>query len=295
MSENQSEVIINLSLKDIKPFENHPFEVKDDEYMRETLDSIKEYGVLSPVIVRPLNEGGYEMISGHRRMRACELAGIENIPAIVRNIDRDAAIIMMVDSNLQREAISPMEKARAYKMKLEAIKRQAGRPSKISAKKNCVQVGHNFKNRRSREILAENSPDSSTSIQRYVRLNELNKPLQEMVDTKQMGITPAVELSYLKPNEQKLLVTTIESEQAMPSLSQAQRMKKMSEEGTLNEDTMLDIMMEQKKPPSRNVVLSDSLLKKYFPRSFSQEKIEGIIIKLLDRWLQIQRDKHQHR
>ncbi len=292
MSEKQSEVIVNLSLKDIKPFENHPFEVKDDEYMRETLDSVKEYGVLSPVIVRPLEEGGYEMISGHRRMRACELAGIENIPAIIRNIDRDAAIIMMVDSNLQREAISPMEKARAYKMKLEAIKRQAGRPLKSSVEKNGGQNVHHLK---SREKIADSGDVSGRQVQRYIRLNELSKPLQEMVDTKQMGITPAVELSYLKPDEQKLLVETIESEQAMPSLSQAQRMKKMSEEGTLNEDTMLDIMMEQKKPPSRNVVLSDSLLKKYFPRSFSQEKIEGIIIKLLDRWLQIQRDKHQNR
>ncbi len=278
------EVVKHIHLKDIHSFPDHPFEVKDDEYMRETLESVKEYGVLSPVIVRPREEGGYEMISGHRRMRACELAGIDSVPAIVRNVDRDVATIMMVDSNLQRETVSPMEKARAYKMKLEAVKRQAGRPPK-SAEKNCAQVGHNFENKRSRSLLADNSPDSSSQIQRYIRLNELNESLQNMVDEKKMGITPACEISYLKPEEQELLVTTIDSEQAMPSLSQAQRMKKLSQEGKLNEDTMLEIMMEQKKSPNRNIVLSEKLLKKYFPQSFSQEKIEGIILKLLDRWL----------
>ncbi len=291
---SKKETIEHLPIERIFPFPDHPFEVKDDEYMRDTLESVKEYGVLSPVIVRLREEGGYEMISGHRRMRACELAGIDSIPAIVRNVDRDAATIMMVDSNLQREVISPMEKARAYKMKLEAIKRQAGRPSKTT-EKNCAQLGHNFENKRSRSILADNSPDSSSHIQRYIRLNELNEPLQNMVDEKKMGITPACEISYLKPEEQELLVTTIDSEQAMPSLSQAQRMKKLSQEGKLNEDTMLEIMMEQKKPINRNIVLSEDLLKKYFPRSFTQERIEGIVIKLLDRWLQIQKQKQQNR
>ena len=293
-----NEVVKHIHLKDIHPFPDHPFEVKDDEYMRETLESVKEYGVLSPVIVRPREEGRYEMISGHRRMRACELAGIDSIPAIVRNVDRDAATIMMVDSNLQREAISPMEKARAYKMKLEAIKRQGERsdliptiPSEIT----CVQLGHKLNGKKSREIIAENSPDSSSQVRRYIRLNELNQPLQNMVNEKKMGITPACEISYLKPEEQELLVTTIDSEQAMPSLSQAQRMKKLSQEGKLNEDTMLEIMMEQKKPTNRNVVLSEDLLKRYFPRSFTQERIEGIVIKLLDRWLQIQKQKQQNR
>lgn len=293
-----NEVVKHIHLKDIHPFPDHPFEVKDDEYMRETLESVKEYGVLSPVIVRPYEEGGYEMISGHRRMRACELAGIDSIPAIVRNVDRDAATIMMVDSNLQREAISPMEKARAYKMKLEAIKRQGERsdliPS-IPSETTCVQLGHKLNGKKSREIIAENSPDSSSQVRRYIRLNELNQPLQKMVDEKKMGITPACEISYLKPEEQELLVTTIDSEQAMPSLSQAQRMKKLSQEGKLNEDTMLEIMMEQKKPINRNVVLSEDLLKRYFPRSFTQERIEGIVIKLLDRWLQIQKQKQQNR
>ena len=272
-------------LKYIHPFPDHPFEVKDDEYMRETLESVKEYGVLSPVIVRPREEGGYEMISGHRRMRACELAGINSIPAIVRNVDRDAATIMMVDSNLQRETISPMEKARAYKMKLEAIKRQGARNDLTSR-----QVVGKLE---SADKISET--ESGRQVQRYIRLNELNEPLQNMVDEKKMGITPACEISYLKPEEQELLVTTIDSEQAMPSLSQAQRMKKLSQEGKLNEDTMLEIMMEQKKPINRNVVLSEDLLKRYFPRSFTQERIEGIVIKLLDRWLQIQKQKQQNR
>ncbi len=293
-----NEIVKHIHLKDIHPFPDHPFEVKDDEYMRETLESVKEYGVLSPVIVRPREEGGYEMISGHRRMRACELAGIDSIPAIVRNVDRDAATIMMVDSNLQRESVSPMEKARAYKMKLEAIKRQGERSDlipTIPSETTCVQLGHKLNGKKSREIIAENSPDSSSQVRRYIRLNELNQPLQKMVDEKKMGITPACEISYLKPEEQELLVTTIDSEQAMPSLSQAQRMKKLSQEGKLNEDTMLEIMMEQKKPINRNVVLSEDLLKRYFPRSFTQEIIEGIVIKLLDRWLQIQKQKQQNR
>ena len=284
MSET-NEVVKHIHLKDIHPFPDHPFEVKDDEYMRETLESVKEYGVLSPVIVRPREEGGYEMISGHRRMRACELAGIDSMPAIVRNVDRDAATIMMVDSNLQRETISPMEKARAYKMKLEAIKRQGARNDLTSR-----QVVGKLE---SADKISET--ESGRQVQRYIRLNELNEPLQNMVDEKKMGITPACEISYLKPEEQELLVTTIDSEQAMPSLSQAQRMKKLSQEGKLNEDTMLEIMMEQKKPINRNVVLSEDLLKRYFPRSFTQERIEGIVIKLLDRWLQIQKQKQQNR
>ena len=282
---SKKEIIEYIPIERIFSFPDHPFEVKDDEYMRETLESVKEYGVLSPVIVRPREEGEYEMISGHRRMRACELAGIDSIPAIVRNVDRDAATIMMVDSNLQRETISPMEKARAYKMKLEAIKRQGARNDLTSR-----QVVGKLE---SADKISET--ESGRQVQRYIRLNELNEPLQNMVDEKKMGITPACEISYLKPEEQELLVTTIDSEQAMPSLSQAQRMKKLSQEGKLNEDTMLEIMMEQKKPINRNVVLSEDLLKRYFPRSFTQERIEGIVIKLLDRWLQIQKQKQQNR
>lgn len=292
---SKKEIIEYIPIERIFSFPDHPFEVKDDEYMRETLESVKEYGVLSPVIVRPREEGGYEMISGHRRMRACKLAGIDSIPAIVRNVDRDVATIMMVDSNLQRESISPMEKARAYKMKLEAIKRQGSRTDLHHTITNESTCGQNVHKLKARDKVAENSDVSSRQIQRYVRLTELNEPLQNMVDEKKMGITPACEISYLKPEEQELLVETIDSEQAMPSLSQAQRMKKLSQEGKLNEDTMLEIMMEQKKPINRNVVLSEDLLKRYFPRSFPQEKIEGIVIKLLDRWLLIQKQKQQNR
>ena len=223
------------------------------------------------------------MISGHRRMRACELAGMDTIPAIVRDIDRDTAIIMMVDSNLQRENILPSEKAKAYKMKLDAIKRQAGRPQK-GAEKNSAQVGQNFQGKISRNIIAENSPDSSSQIQRYIRLNELSPPLQKLVDEEKMGLTSAVEISYLKPEEQALLVETIESEQATPSLSQAKRMRDLSKLGKLNDDRMLDIMMEQKKPPTRNVVLNADKLNKYFPRSYTNEQIEATIFKLLDVW-----------
>ena len=256
----KKETIDFILIKDIFPFPDHPFEVRDDEYMRETFESVKEYGILTPIIVPPREEGGYEMISGHRRKRACELAGIESIPAIVRNVDRDTATIIMVDSNLQRDTISPMEKARAYKMKLEAIKRQAGRPSKLT-EKNCVQLGHNFENKRSRDILADEATDSSSQIRRYIRLNELNKPLQDMVDDKKMGITPACEISYLKPEEQDLLIETIDSEQVMPSLSQAQRMKKLSQEGKLNEDTILEIMMEQKIYMKKLIFQANILLK----------------------------------
>ncbi len=285
-----NEITSNISLFEIYPFPNHPFEVRDDEYMSETIESVKRYGVIVPVIVRTRENGGYEMISGHRRMRACELAGIDTIPAIVRDVDRDTAIIMMVDSNLQRENILPSEKAKAYKMKLDAIKRQAGRPQK-GTEKNSAQVGQNFQGKISRNIIAENSPDSSSQIQRYIRLNELSPPLQKLVDEEKMGLTPAVEISYLKPEEQALLVETIESEQATPSLSQAKRMRDLSKLGKLNDDRMLDIMMEQKKPPTRNVVLNADKLNKYFPKSYTNEQIEATIFKLLDVW---QKHKQQN-
>ena len=285
-----NEITSNISLSEIYPFPNHPFEVRDDEYMSETIESVQRYGVIVPVIVRTRDNGGYEMISGHRRMRACELAGIDTIPAIVRDVDRDTAIIMMVDSNLQRENILPSEKAKAYKMKLDAIKRQAGRPQK-GTEKNSAQVGQNFQGKISRNIIAENSPDSSSQIQRYIRLNELSPPLQKLVDEEKMGLTPAVEISYLKPEEQALLVETIESEQATPSLSQAKRMRDLSKLGKLNDDRMLDIMMEQKKPPTRNVVLNADKLNKYFPKSYTNEQIEVTIFRLLDAW---QKHKQQN-
>ena len=234
-----------------------------------------------PVIVRQTDEGYYEMISGHRRMRACELAGVDTIPAIVRDVDRDTAIIMMVDSNLQRENILPSEKAKAYKMKLEAIKRQGARNDLTSR-----QLVDKLK---SADKISET--ESGRQVQRYIRLNELSPPLQKLVDEQKMGLTPAVEISYLKPEEQALLVETIESEQATPSLSQAKRMRDLSKLGKLNDDRMLDIMMEQKKPPTRNVVLNADKLNKYFPKSYTNEQIEATIFKLLDVW---QKHKQQN-
>lgn len=289
-----NEIVKQISLKDILPFLDHPFEVRNDDEMKETVQSVKEFGVIMPVIVRPSDEGGYEMISGHRRMRACELAGMDTIPAIVRDIDRDTAIIMMVDSNLQRENILPSEKAKAYKMKLEAIKRQGKRNDLKENLSNLTyaQVGHkSIIDKQSVTKVADETGESRTQIQRYIRLNELSPPLQKLVDEQKMGLTPAVEISYLKPEEQALLVETIESEQATPSLSQAKRMRDLSKLGKLNDDRMLDIMMEQKKPPTRNVVLNADKLNKYFPKSYTNEQIEVTIFRLLDAW---QKHKQQN-
>ena len=293
----QQEVVVQISLSELHPFPDHPFQVRDDDAMQETAESIKTYGVLVPALARPREDGGYELIAGHRRKHACELAGLTSMPVIVRNIDRDAATIIMVDSNLQRENILPSERAKAYKMKLDAIRRKAGRPAKeadAAFKENSVQVGQNFDGKTSREILAENSPDSSTQIQRYIRLTELSPELQQMVDEKKIAMTPAVEISYLKPEEQKMLLTAMDSEQATPSLSQAQRMKKLSREGALNDDSMLDIMMEQKKPEKNDITLSGEKLRKYFPRSYTPFQIENTIFKLLDAW-QKKRQRDQSR
>lgn len=274
------ERIVSLPLAELHPFPNHPFKVRDDETMQETAESIKQYGVLVPAIVRPREEGGYEIVAGHRRKHACELAGLETMPVIVRNLDADAATIIMVDSNLQRENILPSERAQAYKMKLEAIRRQGARTDLTSD-----QVGQKLPNKTSREQIAENAPDSSTQIQRYIRLTELTPELQQMVDDKKIAMTPAVELSYLKPEEQTLLLETIDSEQATPSLSQAQRMKKLSQEGKLNDDAMLDILSEEKKPPRNDLLISGEKLRKYFPRSYTPQRMEETILKLLDAWM----------
>lgn len=271
---------MSLPLAELHPFPNHPFKVRDDETMQETTESIKQYGVLVPAIVRPREEGGYEIVAGHRRKHACELAGLETMPVIVRNLDADAATIIMVDSNLQRENILPSERAQAYKMKLEAIRRQGARTDLTSD-----QVGQKLPNKTSREQIAENAPDSSTQIQRYIRLTELTPELQQMVDDKKIAMTPAVELSYLKPEEQTLLLETIDSEQATPSLSQAQRMKKLSQEGKLNDDAMLDILSEEKKPPRNDLLISGEKLRKYFPRSYTPQRMEETILKLLDAWM----------
>ncbi len=287
-SNNHSERIENIPLSQLHDFPNHPFKVRDDEKMEETVESVKAYGVLVPAIVRQRPDGEYEIVSGHRRKRASELAGLSELPAIVRDLDDDAATIIMVDSNLQRESILPSERAAAYKMKLEAIKRQGERRDLTSA-----QVGQKLK--WAVERVAEDAGESRSQVQRYVRLTELQPELQEMVDTGKIAMTPAVELSFLKPKEQELLLETIDSEQATPSLSQAQRMKKLSQLGGLNEDTMLSIMSEQKKPDlSSNITLSGEKLKKYFPKSYTPAQIENTIFKLLDSWLQ-RRQRDQSR
>ena len=293
----QEDKITLLPLSELHDFPNHPFKVRDDEAMQETTESIRQYGVLVPAIVRPREDGGYEIIAGHRRRRGSELAGLSAMPCIVRRMDDDTATILMVDSNIQRENILPSERAQAYKMKLEAIRRKAGRPAKGAEnlpEDNCDQVGHNFDGKRSVEIVADEAGESKSQVQRYIRLTELTPELQQMVDEKKIGMTPAVEISYLKPEEQQMLLTAIDSEQATPSLSQAQRMKKLSRDGKLNDDTMLDIMMEQKKPEGYNVVLSADKLRKYFPRSYTPQKMEEIILKLLDAWLR-KRQRDQSR
>lgn len=278
-----------IPLSELYPFPDHPFSVKDDDTMQETVESIKERGVLTPAIVRPREDGGYEIVAGHRRKRACELAGLDTMPAIVRDVDRDTAIIIMVDTNIQRENISPMEKAKALKMKLEAIKRQGARLDLT-----CTQVGHKLDGKKSVEVIAEQAGESKTQVQRYIRLNDLSHQLQQMVDDRKIAMTPAVEISYLKPEEQTLLVETIESEQATPSLSQAQRMKKLSQSGELNEDTMLGIMSEEKKPEVDKIVLTSDTLRKYFPRSYTPKQMQDTIIKLLEQWLK-KRQRSQER
>ncbi len=278
--EPKTEQIQMIPISKITPFKDHPFQVKDDELMQQTIDSIQQVGILTPVILRPTGDDSYEMISGHRRLYAAEHSGLTELPAIVRDMTDDEAVVLMVDSNLQRENILPSERAKAYKMKMDAIKRQAGRPSK-----NCGQLGHNFfDGKKSRDIVSENSPDSPRQIARFIRLNELNPQLMQLVDEGKMGLTPAVELSYLKKDEQKALAETIDNEQSTPSLSQAQRMKKLSAEGQLNDDSIQDIMSEQKKPDMSCIKLSFDKISRYFPRSYTPSQMENMIIKLLDIW-----------
>lgn len=274
------EKVQNIPLSELYPFPDHPFSVRDDDSMKETVESVKEYGVLMPAIARPREGGGYELVAGHRRKHACELAGLDTMPVIVRDLDRDTAIIFMVDSNIQRENILPSEKAKAYKMKLDAIKRQGARRDLT-----CTQVGYKSDGKKSVQVVAEEAGESRSQIQRYVRLNDLSPQLQQMVDDKKIAMTPAVEISYLKPEEQELLVETIESEQATPSLSQAQRMKKLSQSGKLDEDTMLGIMLEEKKPEVDKIVLTSDTLHKYFPRSYTPKQMQDTIIKLLEQWM----------
>ena len=272
------EQIQRIPLSELHPFKDHPFRVVDDDRMMETVESVKEYGVLVPAIARPLEDGGYEIIAGHRRKRACELAGMDEMPVIVKNLDDDESVIIMVDSNLQRENILPSERAKAYQMKLEAIKRKAGRPSR----ENSSQVATNF---RADEVVGAEAGMSKDSVRRFIRLNNLELPLRDKVDSGELAFTPAVELSYLRPEEQQWLQTALEVTQQTPSLSQAQRIKKESKEGTLSEQGMIKIMSEEKKPLYDSVTLSHDTLKKYFPKSYTAKQMEKVIIKLLDNWL----------
>ena len=284
------EVITNIPLSELHSFPNHPFQVRDDDAMKETAESIKEYGVLVPAIVRPVPDGGYEIVSGHRRKHASELAGLDTMPCIVRDMDNDAATIIMVDSNLQRESILPSERAMAYKMKLEAIKHRAGRPAK-EEKDNSPKISANF---RSDDEIGSSAGISGDTVRNYISLTNLVPELMQMVDEKKIALTPAYEIANLPEDEQRMLVETIDSEQATPSLSQAQRMRKLSQNGELNDDTMLSIMMEQKKPEKTDVTLPGDQLRKYFPRSYTPQRIQETIFKLLEAW-QKKRQRDQSR
>jgi ParB family chromosome partitioning protein len=276
-ADGNREKVVEIPLTELFPFKDHPFKVIDNEEMVETAESVKKYGILVPAIARPRDEGGYELIAGHRRKRACELAELETMPVIVRNIDDDEAIIIMVDSNLQRESILPSERAFAFKMKLEAIKRQGARTDLTSS-----QLGTKLP--RADEIIAEQVGSSRNQIQRYIRLTHLIPEILSMVDEKKIAFNPAVELSYLKKEEQTDLLEAMDMEQATPSLSQAQRLKKFSNEGKLTINVMSAIMSEEKKGDLDKVTLTGDTLKKYFPKSYTPKQMQDTIIKLLEGW-----------
>lgn len=277
----QQEHVQQIPLSELHEFEGHPFRVVDDEEMQKVVESVKKYGVLTPAIARPDPNGGYEIISGHRRLRASELAGLETLPVIVRNMDDDEAIIFMVDSNLQREKILPSERAWAYKMKLDAMKHKAGRPSRD----NYSQVGNNLGLSSSQEMATELGI-SKNQIFRYIRLTELSPELLNMVDDKQLAFNPAVELSYLKPEEQHDFIEAMDITQNAPSLSQAQRIKKLSQANMCTLESMSEIMNEEKKDDLSKVIISHDVLRKYFPKSYTPKQMETQIIKLLDQWYQ---------
>ena len=276
--------ISNLNLSDLQPFSRHPYKVRDDEAMRDMVESVKQYGVLSPAIARPMPDGGYELVSGHRRKRACELAGLETMPVIVRELDDDAAAILVVDSNLQREDLLTSERAFAYKLKLEAIRHQGERTDLTSA-----QVGPKLT---AAEKVAEESPDSKSQIKRYIRLTELIPPLLDMVDERKIAFNPAYELSFLTKDEQNLLLDAMDSEQTTPSLSQAQRLKQFSQRGELDAAVMRAIMSEEKKEVER-VTLKSETLRKYFPASYTPKRMEETIIRLLEQWQKQQKRRRE--
>ena len=281
------DTVVDIPLDELHPFRNHPFKVRDDADMEKTVESIQEFGVLQPAIVRPDRDGGYEILSGHRRHHACQIAGLQTLPCIVRDLDDDAATILMVDSNLQREEILPSERAWAFKMKLDAMKRQAGRPSK----ENCGQVDHKLDGMKSRDILAAEVGESAKQIQRYIRLTNLCPELLDMVDDKTIAFNPAVELSFLNANQQKDLLEAMDYAQSTPSLSQAQRIKKLAQENKITAEGMGIILSEEKKQDVDRVTLKNDVLKKYFPKSYTPRQMEDTIIKLLEQWQKKQRNK----
>lgn len=276
--QRNTEEIKPVPISELKPFTEQPFKVKLDEDMDALVESIKQCGVLTPVIARPHKDGGYEILSGHRRVKACELAGITDIPVVVKNLDDDTATILLVDSNLQREHILPSEKAFAYQMKLEAMKRQGARTDLTSA-----QIGQKLENRVSKDILAEQVGESRNQIQRYIRLTNLIDPILDMVDNNQIAMNAAVEISYLGSKEQATVMQSIEKEETSPSIAQARKMRQFHQEGKLSDTVIESIMMEQK-PETIKITLSEEKLKKYFPKSYSKAKMEEIILKLLDKW-----------
>ena len=275
-AESQLERVQNISISELVSFKDHPFKVVDDEAMLRTTESIAQYGVLTPLIARPLEGGGYEIISGHRRAHAAELAGLTEVPVLVRQMDDDAATVLMVDSNLQRENILPSERAYAYKMKLEAMKHQGSRSDLTSS-----QVGTKL---RTDQVMAAELGESRNQIQRYIRLTNLIPELLEMVDQKQISFNPAVELSYLAPEEQEIFMQAMDEVQASPSLSQAQRLKKLAQEGDFTMDAAREIMNEVKKGDLERVTFRNEQLRKYFPRSYTTQQMQDTIIKLLDQW-----------
>lgn len=277
--QESNEQVQQIPLSEIRPFRNHPFKVTDDELMQQTIDSIMQVGVLNPAIIRPAPDGGYEMVSGHRRLHAADLAGLKTIPAIVRNLNDDEAVILMVDSNLQRETISPMERAQAYKMKLEALKHQ-GKRVDLERKTTSTQIAQKL----SVEKVADEAGTSRDQVRRYIRLTELLPEVQKKVDSKEIAFSPAVELSYLSHDEQKQFLDAMDYSQNTPSLSQAQRLKKLSREGKCTKDAMFSIMSEEKKEEKERITLESDTLRKYFPRSYTPLQMQQTIIKLLEQW-----------
>lgn len=272
-----TEQILNLPVEQIRPFDNHPFQVNDDdELMQQTIDSIMQVGVLNPVIVRPMEDGGYQMVSGHRRLRACELAGIATIPAIARELNDYEAVHLMVDSNIQRENILPSERAKAYRMKMDAWKHQGK-----AAEQTSSQIGTKL---RTDEQIAREVGSSRNQVQRFIRLTELLPELLDMVDRKEIAFSPAVELSYLKEEEQRLFLEAMDYSQATPSLSQAQRIKKLSQQGACTQDAMFSIMSEEKKSDMDKLTIKQDVLRKYFPKSYTPLQMQQTIIKLLEQW-----------